>query len=106
LGKPLTSRGKRDIKSLATKKYGIRTKLARDLMRGWKEDGVIERVRVTKGEKKPSGLGLTAKGKKQLNSNGPEVTRTDPKQGVMDPKTPLTPPANASLGEARHLPRI
>ena len=49
LDKPLTSRGKRDIKSLATKKFGIRTKMVRDLMRDWKEDGVIDTVRIAKG---------------------------------------------------------
>ena len=75
-GNPLTNRGSRDVKSHAVKLLKLRKKVVRELIRDWKEDGVIERVRVTKGEKKLSGLGLTAKGKKQLNSNGPEA---DPK---------------------------
>jgi hypothetical protein len=62
-GNPLKNRGSRDVKSHAVKLLKLRKKVVRELIRGWKEDGVIERVRVTKGEKKLSGLGLTAKGK-------------------------------------------
>jgi hypothetical protein len=105
LGKPLTSRGKRDIKSLATKKFKLRRKMVRDLVRDWKRDGVIETVRVTKGGQKLRGVGLTVKGRKLLKSygpeadlkdpkrnNGPEWTRTDPKRGVLDPKRGVLDP--------------
>ena len=40
---------------------------------------MIERGRVTKGDKKLGGLGLTAKGKKQLKTNGPETWTRPPK---------------------------
>ena len=57
---------------------------------------MIERGRVTKGDKKLGGLGLTAKGKKQLKTNGPE-TWTRP------PKPPSKCLAGARLGLSPNL---
>ena len=68
-GQPLTSRGARDVKKLAVKSLkGVKAKMVRDLVRGWRKDGVLGLMRpFNKGERK-SGLGLTEKGQKLLNS--------------------------------------
>ena len=70
-GEPLTTRGKREVKKEAVKglkKQGITAKMVRDLVSGWRKDGVLKPMRPFNGGKRKSGLGLTEKGKKLLKS--------------------------------------
>ena len=91
--------------------------MVRDLMRGWKENGVIDTVRIAKGGQKLRGWGLTENGRKLLKSYGPQVDPNGPETGVLDPKwggrgsetalfgpeplDPNPPQRKASRGEAR-----
>ena len=50
------------------KKQGIKAKMVRDLVSGWRKDEVLILTRSFKTKKRPQGLGLTEKGKKLLKS--------------------------------------
>ncbi len=71
-GQPVTTRGPRDVKKTAVKALkGMKAKVVRDLVRGWRRDDVIGMVRpFNKGQRK-HGLGLTEKGRKLLASFDP-----------------------------------
>jgi len=62
-GQPVTTRGPRDVKKTAVKSLKeLKAKIIRDLVRGWRRDGVLEPVRPINDGKRMYGLGLTEKG--------------------------------------------
>ena len=96
-GQPVTTKGSRDVKKLAVKSLkGMKAKMVRDLVRGWRKDGVLDLMRsFYKGERK-SGVGLTEKGGNCWKGINMTVTPKDAKSpkwtSRVDAASPSYPP--------------